>query len=136
MRPGNDLNMSWAGFLKRFFAVLGLGLGLLLSLVVLMNPFGNLPVRAIEFKLGNAAASWQRVTDGLRFFAANDAASGLARGLAMASIIQLRHGDPLFGTRLAASGSGSPRNSPKKRRADNSSCLNVSATVVDFGCGR
>jgi len=38
--------MSWAGFLKRFFAVLGLGLGLLLSLVVLMNPFGNLPVRA------------------------------------------------------------------------------------------
>jgi hypothetical protein len=46
LQPRNDLIMSWTGFLKRFLAVLGLALGLLLGLIVLMNPFGNLPVRA------------------------------------------------------------------------------------------
>jgi hypothetical protein len=40
--------------------------------------------------------------EGLRYFADNDSASGLARGLAMASIIQFHHGDPEFGVRLAA----------------------------------
>ena len=39
--------MSWAGFLKRFLLTLGLTLGLGLGLIVLMNPFGNLPVRAL-----------------------------------------------------------------------------------------
>ena len=39
--------MSWAGFLKRFLLALGLTLGLGLGLIVLMNPFGNLPVRAL-----------------------------------------------------------------------------------------
>jgi hypothetical protein len=38
--------MSWAGFLKRFVMALGLALGLTLGLIVVMNPFGNLPVRA------------------------------------------------------------------------------------------
>ena len=38
--------MSWAGFLKRFVLALGLTLGLTLGLIVVMNPFGNLPVRA------------------------------------------------------------------------------------------
>jgi hypothetical protein len=37
--------MSWAGFLTRFFVAGGLMLGVALGLVVLMNPFGNLPVR-------------------------------------------------------------------------------------------
>ena len=39
--------MSWAGFLKRFVLALGLTLGLGLGLIVLMNPFGNLPIRAL-----------------------------------------------------------------------------------------
>ena len=38
--------MSWADFLKRFVLALGLTLGLTLGLIVVMNPFGNLPVRA------------------------------------------------------------------------------------------
>jgi len=38
--------MSWAGFLKRLVLALGLTLGLTLGLIVVMNPFGNLPVRA------------------------------------------------------------------------------------------
>ena len=57
---------------------------------------------AILFRMGEPAAAWQRMVDGLRFFAANDSASGLARGLAMAAILQLRHGDPQFGVRVAA----------------------------------
>jgi len=57
---------------------------------------------AIEFRLGDPVAAWQRMAEGMRFFAANDAGSGLARGLAMAAIIQLRHGDPAFGIRAAA----------------------------------
>jgi hypothetical protein len=39
--------MSWAGFLKRFVLALGLTLGLALGLIVVMNPSGNLPVRAL-----------------------------------------------------------------------------------------
>ena len=57
---------------------------------------------AIMFRLDDLAASWQRMADGLAFFAANDASSGLARGLAMAALIQLRSGDPEFAMRAAA----------------------------------
>jgi hypothetical protein len=57
---------------------------------------------AIMFRIGDPAGSWQRMVDGLRFFAANEAASGLARGLAMGAIVQFRHGDPSFGIRLTA----------------------------------
>ena len=32
----------------------------------------------------------------------------------------------------AGGGSGNPRNSAKNRRADSSSCLNTSATVIDL----
>ena len=35
------------GILKRFVLALGLALGLTLGLIVVMNPFGNLPVRAL-----------------------------------------------------------------------------------------
>jgi len=57
---------------------------------------------AIFFQLGEPAVAWQRMADGMRFFASNDAYSGLARGLAMAAIIQLRHGDPALAARAAA----------------------------------
>jgi len=39
--------MGWAGFVRRFVLTAGLGLGLSLGFIVLMNPFGNLPVRAL-----------------------------------------------------------------------------------------
>ncbi|MEA2548555.1 MAG: hypothetical protein QOE42_1153, partial [Chloroflexota bacterium] len=57
---------------------------------------------AILFQLGDPAESWRRMVDGMRFFAANDASSGLARGLAMAAITQFRYGDPLFAVRITA----------------------------------
>jgi hypothetical protein len=38
--------MSWPGFLKLSLLTFGLGLGGVFGLTVLMNPFGNLPVRA------------------------------------------------------------------------------------------
>lgn len=56
---------------------------------------------AVGFRLGDPATSWQRMVDGLRFFAETDSASGLARGLGMAAILQLSHGDPEFGARIA-----------------------------------
>ena len=56
---------------------------------------------AIHFRLGDPVAAWQRMAEGLRFFTANDNASGLARGLGMASILLLRHGDAEFGARVA-----------------------------------
>ena len=56
---------------------------------------------AIHFRLGDPVTSWHRMAEGLRIFAANDNASGLARGLGTASIILLRYGDPEFGARVA-----------------------------------
>jgi len=56
---------------------------------------------AVHFRLGDPATSWQRMAEGLQFFSANDSASGLARGLGMASIILLSHGDPEFGAVVA-----------------------------------
>jgi len=57
---------------------------------------------AILFRLDEPVLSWQRMRDGLEFFAGNDAASGIARGLAMAALLQIRNGDPAFGVRAAA----------------------------------
>ncbi len=57
---------------------------------------------AIDYRLGDSTGSWQRMVDGLRFFGANDAASGVARGLAMAAILQFRDGDPEFAVRITA----------------------------------
>jgi predicted ATPase/class 3 adenylate cyclase len=54
------------------------------------------------FRLDDPATAWQRLTEGLRFFAAADSASGLARSLGMASIILFRYGDPEVATRVAA----------------------------------
>ncbi|HZC32142.1 MAG TPA: adenylate/guanylate cyclase domain-containing protein [Candidatus Bathyarchaeia archaeon] len=57
---------------------------------------------AINFQLEDPVNSWRRMAEGMQFFSANDSASGLARGLAMAAMIQLRYGDPELGARAAA----------------------------------
>jgi predicted ATPase/class 3 adenylate cyclase len=56
---------------------------------------------AIGFRLGEPAVARHHVQEGLRFFAANDNASGLARSMGMAAIIELGFGDPELGARLA-----------------------------------
>ncbi|HTC85306.1 MAG TPA: hypothetical protein VK656_01285, partial [Candidatus Acidoferrum sp.] len=56
---------------------------------------------AIHFQLDDPATSWTRMGEGLRLFAANDSASGLARVLAMAALLLLRYGNPDFGARVA-----------------------------------
>jgi hypothetical protein len=56
---------------------------------------------AVHFRLGAPVTSWERMAEGLRFFTTNDNASGLARGLAMAAILQIQDGDPEFGARIA-----------------------------------
>jgi hypothetical protein len=56
---------------------------------------------AVEHRLGDPAASWARMVDGLRYFSENNNSSGLARGLGMAAIVQLTYGDAEFGTRIA-----------------------------------
>jgi predicted ATPase/class 3 adenylate cyclase len=56
---------------------------------------------AVEYSIGDPATSWQRMVDGLRFFASTDSASGLARGLGMAAIVLFRYGDPELAARVA-----------------------------------
>jgi predicted ATPase/class 3 adenylate cyclase len=56
---------------------------------------------AIGVRLGEPARAWERMQQGLRFFAENDNASGLARSLLMAAIIAVEFGDEAFGARLA-----------------------------------
>lgn len=56
---------------------------------------------AIGYRLGEPRRAWQKLQEGLAFFAANDHASGLARSLGMAAIIVLEYGDPELGARLA-----------------------------------
>ncbi len=58
---------------------------------------------AIFLRLGDPVSAWEQAVEGLRLFAGNDLASGLARSLGIATIIQLEHGDPEFGARLAGS---------------------------------
>jgi hypothetical protein len=50
---------------------------------------------------GDPAAGWRSMQDGLRTNLSNDNASGLARSLGMAAIIQVMAGDAEFGARLA-----------------------------------
>jgi predicted ATPase/class 3 adenylate cyclase len=56
---------------------------------------------AVSWRQGDPATAWKRVRDGLSLFMEVDSASGLARVLGMASIIQLANGDGAFGARLA-----------------------------------
>ena len=44
--------MSWAAFLQRFLLVFGGTLVSAFALIVLMNPFGNLPLRAFGADTG------------------------------------------------------------------------------------
>jgi predicted ATPase/class 3 adenylate cyclase len=55
---------------------------------------------AIHSQLGDGVAAWERVIESLTVFAERDLASGLARALGMAAIVQLRFGDPEFGARI------------------------------------
>ena len=41
------------------------------------------------------------MTEGLSIFSERDAASGIARALGMAALLQVRHGDPELGARIA-----------------------------------
>lgn len=56
---------------------------------------------AIAARQDDAAASWRYVTEALGLFSGLDAASGLARALGMAAIIQLWFGDAELETRVA-----------------------------------
>jgi predicted ATPase/class 3 adenylate cyclase len=56
---------------------------------------------AVYLKLGDIATSWERMLESLRRFAEIDSASGLARGLAMASIILFERDEPELAARVA-----------------------------------
>jgi hypothetical protein len=56
---------------------------------------------AILYSLGLPRDAWREMSDALRFFAAGKLASGTARALVMAAIIEIVHGDPERGTRIA-----------------------------------
>jgi predicted ATPase len=55
----------------------------------------------VYFKLGDPETSWRYVSDGLRWFAENDNASGIARATGMAAILLLTYGDAELGARVA-----------------------------------
>jgi predicted ATPase/class 3 adenylate cyclase len=56
---------------------------------------------AVYLKLGDLPTAWERMVEALRLFSETDSASGIARGLAMASIILFERGDPEFAARAA-----------------------------------
>jgi predicted ATPase/class 3 adenylate cyclase len=56
---------------------------------------------AIGWQLGQTRVAWDQLREGLRIFADRDLASGLARALGMAAIVQLRFGDAELGGRIA-----------------------------------
>jgi predicted ATPase/class 3 adenylate cyclase len=56
---------------------------------------------AIGWQLGNPEAAWAPLMEAFEIFLKLDLASGLARALGMAAILQLRYGDPELGARLA-----------------------------------
>jgi predicted ATPase/class 3 adenylate cyclase len=56
---------------------------------------------AVHYKLGDPTTGWQRLTEGLRLFAANEATTGVARSLGMAAIMRLGLDDPVGGARIA-----------------------------------
>jgi predicted ATPase/class 3 adenylate cyclase len=56
---------------------------------------------AVHWRLGEPPTAWELATEGLRRFAGVDAASGVARSLTMAAIIQLADGDAEVGARVA-----------------------------------
>jgi tetratricopeptide (TPR) repeat protein len=56
---------------------------------------------AILFRLDDPDRAWHEATEALRVFDAGQLASGTARAMVMASILQIVHGDAELGTRIA-----------------------------------
>jgi len=56
---------------------------------------------AIGWERNDPTGAWEHLTEALGIFRDLDLASGLARALGMASILQLRFGDPELGARIA-----------------------------------
>ena len=56
---------------------------------------------AVYMRLGDGERSWAYLSEGLRIFVENDTASGIARGLGMAAIVQASMGDPELAARIA-----------------------------------
>jgi predicted ATPase len=56
---------------------------------------------AILFRLGRPRDAWREMSEALRFFAAGSLASGTARAMVMAAILDIVHGDPERGARIA-----------------------------------
>ena len=56
---------------------------------------------AIYWRLGDPVTAWALASDGLQRFAGADAASGVARSLTIAAIVQLSDGDAELGARIA-----------------------------------
>jgi predicted ATPase/class 3 adenylate cyclase len=56
---------------------------------------------AVYLRLGDIGTSWERMLESLQRFAEIDSASGLARGLAMASIILFERDEPELAARVA-----------------------------------
>jgi hypothetical protein len=60
----------------------------------------NTFLSGVNFRLGEPEASWRYMLDALAFFAEHDNASGLARALGMAAILQVHFGDAELGARV------------------------------------
>jgi predicted ATPase/class 3 adenylate cyclase len=58
-------------------------------------------VSAIGWKANDPAVSWAYLIEALAIFSELDLASGLARSFGMATLLQLRYGDPELGARIA-----------------------------------
>ena len=56
---------------------------------------------AILFRLGRPRDAWREMSEALRFFTAGSLASGTARAMIMAAILDIVHGDPERGVRIA-----------------------------------
>jgi len=56
---------------------------------------------AILFRLGRPRDAWRELSEALRFFATGSLASGTARAMVMAAIIEIVYGDPERGARIA-----------------------------------
>ena len=56
---------------------------------------------AVYMRLGDGERSWEHLTEALRIFIGNDTASGIARALGMAAIVQASIGDPELAARIA-----------------------------------
>ena len=56
---------------------------------------------SILFRLGLPRDGWREMSEALRFFAASRLASGTARAMVVAAIIDILHGDPERGARIA-----------------------------------